>query len=94
MCYMKRAVRDLTTVDYCLRPTAGELVEELLVQCLVHLFGPHRQEYVTADELVYHFAVGRLAGEYYVTFFELYHHVFHFPVDVPRLSENNYIIFY
>jgi len=60
-------------------------VEQLFVQRLVHLFRPHRQEYVTADELVHHLAVGRLAGEYYVTLLELYHHVFHFPVDVPRL---------
>jgi len=61
-------------------------VEQLLVQRLVHLFGAHRQEYVAADELVYHLAVGRLTGEYYVALFELHHHVFHFPVDVPRLN--------
>lgn len=74
------------TTRHRLRPAARELVEQLLVERLVHLFGPHRQEYVTADKLVDHLAVGRLAREDYVALLELDHHVFHFPVDVPRLS--------
>lgn len=67
-------------------PAAGQFVEELFVQRLVHLFGAHRQEYVASDEFVYYFAIGRLRSEYYVALFKLYHHVFHFPVDVPRLN--------
>ena len=42
-------------------PAAGELVEELLVELLVALLAPHRQEDVAADELVDHLAVRREA---------------------------------
>lgn len=67
-------------------------MEQLLVQRLVHLFGAHRAEYVSADKLVDHLAVGRLAREYYVALLELHHHVLHLPVDVPRLRKANNII--
>ena len=45
----------------CSSPAAGELVEELLVELLVALLAPHRQEDVAADELVDHLAVRREA---------------------------------
>ena len=38
-------------------PAPGQLVEELLVELLVALLAPHREEDVAADELVDHLAV-------------------------------------
>ena len=38
-------------------PAPSQLVEELLVQLLVALLAPHREEDVAADELVDHLAV-------------------------------------
>lgn len=68
-----------------LRPAARQFVEELFVESLVGFFGAHRQEDVATDEFVHHLAVGRQATENHVLLLKLDHHVFHFPVDVPRL---------
>ena len=44
-----------------LDPAAGQLVEELLVELLIALLAPHREEDVAADKLVNNFAVSRQA---------------------------------
>lgn len=39
-------------------PTAGQLVEELLVQCLIVVFGACRHENIATDEFVHHLTIG------------------------------------
>lgn len=51
---------DCVMITWCSRgsrPTAGQLVKHFFVQRLIRVFRSHRQEYVTADELVHHFAI-------------------------------------
>ena len=43
---------------HLLRPAASQFVEELFVESLIGFFGAHRQENVTADKFVHHFAIG------------------------------------
>ena len=56
-----KTISQLLDDQGCSSPAAGELVEELLVELLVALLAPHRQEDVAADELVDHLAVRREA---------------------------------
>lgn len=81
-----KTISQLLDDQGCSSPAAGELVEELLVELLVALLAPHRQEDVAADELVDHLAVRREALEDHVlVVLELDHHVPRLPVHVPRL---------
>ena len=68
-------------------PASGELVEELVVQALVELFGSQLEEGVASDELVYHLAVTGETRENDRLLFKLNHHVTHLPVHVPCLQE-------
>lgn len=61
-------------------------MKKLLVEGLIGLFGARRHEDVAPNELVYDFTIGRQTAENDVPFFELNHHVFHFPVHVPSLE--------
>lgn len=61
-------------------------MEQFLIQRLIRLLRAHRQENIASDELVDHLTVRRQAAEDYVALLKLDHHVFHFPVDVPRLK--------
>ena len=70
---------------HLLRPAASQFVEELFVESLIGFFGAHRQENVTADKFVHHFAIGWQTAKDDILFFKLDHHVLHLPVDIPRL---------
>lgn len=74
-------------------PSTGQFMEQLLIQRLVRVLGPHRHEDVAANKLVNHLAVRRLAGEDDVLLLVLDHHALNLPVYVPGLKieiENNY----
>lgn len=60
-------------------------MKHLFVQRLIRLLRSHRQKYISSDELVNNFTVCGLTLKDNVLFFELDHHMFHFPVYVPCL---------
>ena len=96
-----KTISQLLDDQGCSSPAAGELVEELLVELLVALLAPHRQEDVAADELVDHLAVRREAlqqggvswvqgkcphlEDHVLVVLKLDHHVPRLPVHVPSL---------
>ncbi len=68
-------------------PSSGELVEHLLVERLVRLLAPHREEDVPTNELVHHLAVrGQAVENDVVLVVELDHHVLRLPVHIPGLK--------
>ena len=72
-----------------LDPSAGQLVEHLLVELLVRLLAPHREEDVAADELMHDLAVGGQAVEDDIlVIVQLDHHVLGLPVHIPCLKLN------
>jgi len=75
--------------DSNLNPSTSQFMKHLLVQRLIRLLWTHRQEDVASYEFMNNFTVRRLTFENYIFFFELNHHVFHFPINVPRLRSRN-----
>ena len=70
-----------------LDPSAGQLVEHLLVELLVCLLAPHREKDVATDELVHDLAVGGEAVEDDVfVVVKLDHHVLGLPIHIPSLK--------
>lgn len=67
-------------------PSTGQFMEQLLVQRLVRVLGPHRHEDVAANKLVHHLAIRRLTGEDDVLLLVLDHHALDLPVYVPGLQ--------
>ena len=63
-------------------------MEELSVQGLVAIFGPHGEEDVPADEFVDNLALSREGLEDdFLVISQLDHHMLGFPVDVPSLKK-------
>ena len=68
-------------------------MKKLLVELLISVLGPHREEDVAADELVHHFALGGEGLENDIfSISQLDHHVLRLPVYVPCLQEVKRII--
>ena len=62
-------------------------MKKLLVELLISVLGPHREEDVAADELVHDLAVGGEAVEDDIfVVVELDHHVLGLPIHIPRLQ--------
>ena len=72
-----------------LLPTSRQFVEELLVELLIPVLGPHREEDVAANELMHDLAVGGQAVEDDIlVIVQLDHHVLGLPVHIPGLKLN------
>ena len=68
-------------------------MKKLLVELLISVLGPHREENVAADEFMHHLALSRESLEYDIfSITQLDHHVLCLPVYVPCLKKYKFLI--
>lgn len=73
----------MNSSSICSNPATRQLVEQVLVQCLIVLFGSHRAEDVPANEFVGHLARCTETLKLQLLIVQLDAQLFHLPIDVP-----------